>query len=94
MTPKHPAQQLSLFPSRCGILQQVRRFYLQHRRQRLHRVECRIAAPGFSPAEIGAGATGKMSQLLLRQTALTTQPLQVQTKYIAKVHRVNLPNVH
>lgn len=88
------AQQLSRFPSRCRILQQIRRFYLQHGRQRLHHVKSCIAAPSFCPAEIGPSATGKMSQLLLRQPAFTTQSLQVQTKCIAKVHRGNLPNVH
>ncbi|CAI2934361.1 protein of unknown function [Aminobacter niigataensis] len=35
-----------------------------------------------------------MSQLLLRQPPFPAQPLQIQTEYLAKVHRVNLPNVH
>lgn len=85
---------LSRFPSRCRILQQVRRFYLQYRCQRLHHVESCIAAPSFCPAEIGPSASGKMSQLLLRQPAFATQSLQVQTECITKIHRANLPNVH
>lgn len=89
------AQQLSRFPSRCcGILQQVRRYDLEHRCQRLHHVESCIAAPSFCAAEIGPSTTGKTSQLLLRQSAFATQSLQVQTKCITKVHRGNLPNVH